>query len=149
MTEIGIIDESLKIIESDELKLMLTLGLEKSRRFYYKIHDKDNNYVGNCGIRLLQNSENEILGNIEYEIFEKYRGNNYAEKASKLLTSVALYYNINRLIITANPNNLASNKTIRNLGARFIEVKKVPKNSVLYKSNKEVNVYNWNIEKER
>ena len=61
MTEIGIIDESLKIIKNDELKLMLTLGIEQTKRFYYTIHDKENNYVGNCGIRLLKNSE--TLGN--------------------------------------------------------------------------------------
>ncbi|MBE6149130.1 MAG: GNAT family N-acetyltransferase [Firmicutes bacterium] len=149
MTEIGIIDESLKIIENDDLKLVLNLGIEKSKRFYYKIYDKYNNYVGNCGIRLSDDYKDDVLGNIEYEIFEEYRGNNYSQKACKLLTFVALHYNVKELSITASPKNIASNKTIQNLGARFIEIKKVPENSILYKSNKQVNMYNWNIESEK
>lgn len=143
----GIVDDSLKILKDDELRLELSIGLTSSLQFYYLIYDKSNNKIGQCGIRLSNDDKNNYLGNIEYEIFTQYRGNNYAEKASRLLSYVALYYKVNKIIITASPNNLASIKTIENLGARFIEVRKVPKKMRLYKTSKEVNVYELNLER--
>lgn len=145
----GNVDESLKIIQDDEIKLELSIGLTKSLQFYYLIYDKENNKVGQCGIRLSDSKENKYLGNIEYEIFSKYRGNNYALKACNLLSTVALFYNTNKITITANPSNLPSIKTIEKLGARFIEIRKVPKNMRLYKTSKEVKVYELNLKKER
>lgn len=143
----GIVDESLKVLKNEELRLELSIGLTKSLQFYYLIYDKFNNKVGQCGIRLLNNDKNNYLGNIEYEIFSQYRGNNYAEKASRLLAKVALYHNIDRITVTANPNNLASIKTIENLGAKFIEIRKVPKKMRLYKTSKEINVYELKLER--
>src|SRR5574344_275744 len=118
------------ILENDILRLELVISVNNS--YYYKIY-KDNTYIGNCGIRLSNDKDNYYLGNIEYEIFPQYRGKNYGEQASKLLMNIALYFNINDIYITANPDNLASIKTITNLGGKFIEVVKTPKKSRLYK----------------
>lgn len=141
------IDESLKILKDDELRLELSLGIASTKQFYYLIYDKEDNYVGNCGIRLSDDEQYEYLGNIEYEIFKPYRGHDYALKASNLLAAVALFYNVSKITITADPTNLASNKTIQKLGARFIDVRRVPENSLLYAISKEVNAYEWNIER--
>ncbi|MBO5096134.1 MAG: GNAT family N-acetyltransferase [Bacilli bacterium] len=147
--ELQAVDKSLMVLEDDELRLELSLGLPYSLQFYYFIYDKQNNCVGNCGIRLFDDEKYKYLGNIEYEIFEQYRGNNYASKACNLLSKVALFYNVDKITITAEPSNLASNKTIQKLGARFIEVRKVPKNMSLHKTAKHVNAYEWNLESEK
>ena len=65
-------------LETDKIKLELTIGSIDKKFFYYKIFDINSNYIGNCGIRL---NSDEYLGNIEYEIFSLYNGNNYAYKA--------------------------------------------------------------------
>ena len=139
--------EKLKVLSDDEIRLELSIGLHNSRQYYYYIYDNLNNSIGTCGIRLEDNEKNQYLGNIEYEIYPQYRGNNYALKSSRLLSQVALYYGCDKLLITANPNNLPSNKTIQNLGARFIEVRKVPKKMKLYKVSKQVNVYELDLER--
>ena len=111
-------------LETDEIKLELTIGSIDKKFFYYKIFDINSNYIGNCGIRL---NSDEYLGNIEYEIFSLYNGNN--------------------LIITASPTNIPSIKTIEKLGSKFIICKKVPKSHRLYKTSEYVNIYKWELEK--
>lgn len=139
--------ESIKVLSDGEIELKLCLGLESNRQFYYIIYRvSDNEKVGQCGIRMQKNEENYYLGNIEYEILPYSRGNHYAEKASRLLARVASYYNVDSLIITANPENKPSIKTIENLGASFIEIKKVPKNTRLYRGgNQYVSIYGWDL----
>ncbi|MFV0249619.1 MAG: GNAT family N-acetyltransferase [Bacilli bacterium] len=144
------IDNNIKKFNDGEIELRLSLGLVSTKQFYYIIYKlSDNTKIGQCGIRLIKSEENYYLGNIEYEIFNKNNGHNYAQKASKLLANVAIYYNVDKLIITANPNNIPSIKTIENLNAKFLEIKKVPKHTKLYKSgSKKVAIYEWDL-KER
>lgn|SRR5574344_96955 len=121
-----------KVLEDENLRLDLCISVHDD--YYYNIFDKDNNYVGNCGIRLSKDPYNFYLGNIEYEIFSPFRGNRYGEKASRLLLLVAQNYHINNICITANSKNFASIKTITSLGGKFIEVVRVPKGTRLYKN---------------
>lgn len=141
------IPSNIKLISDGEIELKLNLGLESSGQFYYIIYSvSSNDKVGQCGIRMQKNEENYYLGNIEYEILPFSRGNHYAEKATRLLAKVASYYGVEELIITANPENKSSIRTIENLGAHFIEVKNVPKNMRLYQSGTPyVSIYEWNI----
>ncbi len=141
------IQNDLKLLSDGEIELRLNLGLETTKQFYYMIYRiSDNEKVGQCGIRMQKNDENYYLGNIEYEILPYSRGNHYAEKATRLLATVAAYYNVDDLIITANPENKSSIRTIENLGAHFIEVRKVPKNMRLCKSGTPyVSIYEWDL----
>lgn len=138
-----------RIISNEELTLVLSIGSNASRQYYYYIVKKDTGEkVGTCGIRLGDVREIKYLGNIEYEIFEPYRGNKYAEKATRLLATIAIKHNIKELVITARPTNKASIRTIENLGAKFIEVINVPKNTRIYKESKLLSIYKWNLEGE-
>jgi len=143
----GDVDKTLKILKDGEIRLVLEFGLTKSLQFYYLICDNFNNVLGHCCIRLSNEEKNKYIGNIEYEIYEKYRGNNYALKATKLLCNVAKYYNVDKINITTTHENLASIKTLEKLGARFIEIRKVPKNMRLHKISKEIRVYELDIER--
>jgi predicted acetyltransferase len=135
-----------EILEDDELILSLILFSLKKQFFYYKIYDKNENFIGTCGIRL---NSDEYLGNVEYEIFPDYRGNNYAYKAIKLLSNIANKYNVDNLTITADPTNIASNKTILKLGTKFVVTKDVPKYHKLYKTSHSVNIYEWDLKEGR
>ncbi len=141
------IQSDLRLLSDGEIELRLNLGLESTGQFYYIIYSvSTNEKVGQCGIRMQKNEENYYLGNIEYEILPYSRGNHYAEKATRLLAEVASYYGVEELIITAHPENKSSIRTIENLGARFIEVKNVPKNMKLYQTGTPyVSIYEWNV----
>jgi len=139
-------NNNFEVLYDNEIKLILSIGLPKTKQFYYIIYDVNTlEKIGNCGIRLEENENNIYLGNIEYEIFPKFQGHNYALKATKLLSQIALDYGVTNLNITASPTNFASIKTIEKLGAQFVEIKKVPKKLKLYKKSKEVAIYNWNL----
>ncbi len=133
------------MLEDKEIRLDLSISINNA--YYFHIYRKsDNTHIGNCGLRLDSNETNNILGNIEYEIFKDYRGNNYAYQACLLLGEFATSKNVTKLIVTARPSNISSIKTIEKLGLKYLEVKKVPKNNILYKQgDRFVNVYEWNI----
>lgn len=48
----------------------------------FEIINKENEVVGNI---IFNHSYDDVTGNVEYNVFEEYRGNNYAAKALKLL----------------------------------------------------------------
>jgi len=141
------VQNNLRVLSDGEIELRLNLGLEATGQFYYIMYSvSTNEKVGQCGIRMQKNEENYYLGNIEYEILPHSRGNHYAEKATRLLAIVASCYDVDKLIITANPENKSSIRTIENLGAHFIEVKNVPKNMRLYRSGTPyVSIYEWDL----
>lgn len=141
------IPKEISYLSDDEIELRLfSLFWDKKCFDYDIVRKKDNMIIGYCGINLNNDIEYEYLGNIEYEVFEQYRGNNYAYKATKLLGQVALYFGVDNLNISVRPDNLASVKTIRKLGARFICFRKLLSNVKLYDNKPEFQVYNWKIE---
>ena len=87
-------------LHDDEIVLDLSIEFKNSLFFHIK-RKEDNKHIGNCGLRLDKNKNNYILGNIEYEVFNEYRGNNYAYKACLLLGKVASMKGAASLILTA------------------------------------------------
>lgn len=137
-------------LHDEEIRFELTLRLEFKKEFYFRIIEiKTGEYIGTCNLCLKKNRENKYLGNLGYEVFPKYQGNNYAYKASLIASRLALFYGVDNLVITANPSNLPSIKTITKLGAHYIDIKRVPKNHVLYEQgDRFLAIYEWNL-KER
>ncbi len=67
----------------------------------------------------------EYAGHIGYAVDKKARGSGYAAKACLAIRSfVNLYYD--EVIITADPANHASIKTILKIGATFMDERKIP-----------------------
>lgn len=81
-------------------------------------------------------------GHIAYHIEEQYRGHHYAYYACLLLKE-----NISKdhLIITCDPYNMASIKTIEKLNSEYLETKKIPASWKRYftKDEKEKRIYRW------
>jgi len=59
-------------------------------------------------------------GNIGYMVDKQYRGHGYAEKACRLLVPVIRAHGMKKVLITNNPENIASRRTCEKLGAKQI-----------------------------
>lgn len=71
-------------------------------------------------------------GHIGYEVFPAYRGHRYALKACRLVLPLARRHGISPLIITCNPDNMASRRTIELLGATLLETVALPSHNEMY-----------------
>lgn len=102
--------------------------------------------AGIISFRVGFNSNIHYGGNIGYGVFEDYRGNHYAAKACLLLKDLAIKHNQSELIITCDPDNIASRKTCEYIGAELIEIVKLPEWTEMYKMGKKIKCrYRWNL----
>lgn len=112
----------------------------------YKIYSimENNIEVGRLVLREGDDEQRYYDGHIGYTIDEEYRGHSYAYQACLLLKDVCDY---DHYIITCDPQNMASKKTIEKLGARFIEIKAIPKHLKKHfnKDEKEKCIYIWEV----
>lgn len=70
-------------------------------------------------------------GHIGYEVQERFRGHGFARQACRAIASfVRTFYHT--VIITCDPGNQASIRTIERLGARFIDEVAIPPNDPHY-----------------
>ncbi len=88
--------------------------------------------IGYCDLRMGMNPELRILGQVGYHINEKYRGHHYALKACRLLFECAKEAGMSELLITCNPDNIPSRKTLEALGGKLEEITAVPEDHVCY-----------------
>jgi predicted acetyltransferase len=134
-----------------DLVLEKKLGADAAKgyvqAYIYKIclHDLKEK-IGIIDIRIGYNDNTKYVGHIGYEIDEKYRGNNFAAKACRVIKEVALGYKMDRVIITCNPENIPSRKTCEKIGAKFIEILDLPPNNETYlRGEKKKCVYEWTL----
>lgn len=81
-------------------------------------------FVGRVEFRDESNRDLLFYGNIGYVIYPPYRGHGFAYEACvKMLPFVRHRYpDLKDIYITCNPDNIASQKTIRKLGADYIKM---------------------------
>ncbi|MBP3411700.1 MAG: GNAT family N-acetyltransferase [Oscillospiraceae bacterium] len=102
--------------------------------------------VGSCDLRIGHNENTYIGGNIGYEVLRAFRGNHYAAKACKLLFRQARKHGMDHLIITCDPNNIASARTCELAGGILLEIADIPEDNELYSDGKtKVNIYRFDI----
>ncbi len=103
---------------------------------------KDGTKIGFCNLRIDNSELTKYCGNIGYGIDEKFRGHHYSLMASKLLLKLAKKHNLKYVLINCEPQNIASNKTCKQLCAEFIETVEIPKTHEMYLEGKrKMNVY--------
>jgi len=101
---------------------------------YYDIFDYDDNRVGSIDLRLTVKGDMYYYGHVGYNIIKQYRGNHYAYHACKILFEIAhKEFDLDELIITCSPENVASYKTLKKLNGELIEQVEVPSSHPLYK----------------
>lgn len=102
--------------------------------YYDVLRNIDNKKVGSIDLRLTVEGFMYYYGHVGYNIIKNYRGNNYAYYACKVLFEVARkQFNMNELIITCSPENVASYKILTKLGGQLIEEVDVPSDHTLYR----------------
>ena len=85
-------------------------------------------------------------GNIGYGIDEAYRGHHYASKACKLLFTLAKKHELSYLLITCDPENMASSKTCQLTGGKYIETADIPQDHEMFTEGKrKVMIYRFDM----
>ena len=102
-----------------------------------------NQKIGTIALRLGFNDMTMIHGHIGYTIDEGYRGHGYSYYALGLILDLARKHGYRALIVTCDPLNLSSIKSVLKSGGRLIEERKsVPNNHIYYVLGiKELNCY--------
>lgn len=119
------------------------------KKQYVKAHNYDiivsGKRVGRCVLRIGHNQNTFWGGNIGYFIDPPFRGQNYAQKACLLLFEEAVAEGLDYLIITCNPDNIASRKTCEKLpNAMFLGILALPQNNEMrFKGETEKCVYKY------
>lgn len=89
--------------------------------------------VGKCDLRLKNDGFMYYYGNVGYNIMESQRGHHYAYYACKVLFKIAKEeFGMKELIITCNPDNEASYKTLKKLKGDLIDIAQIPYDHELY-----------------
>jgi tagatose 1,6-diphosphate aldolase len=84
--------------------------------------------VGGLGLRIGHTKEIELYsGNIGYHVYPFARGRRFAERACRLVLSLARRHGMERIWITCNPDNIASRRTCERLGAQLLDTVTIPK----------------------
>lgn len=104
--------------------------------YFTIIRNIDGVEVGECDLRIGHNENTKYGGNIGYEVYEEFRGNHYASKACKLLFLLAKRHEMDKVIITCDPENTASRKTCEYSGAELIDIVDVPSWHGMYKTGR-------------
>ena len=100
--------------------------------YFFRIETDGGINVGQISFRVGETDHVRICaGHIGYEIFEAYRGNGYAGQACRALGPFIRELS-RTVLITCDPDNPASKRTIERLGARFVNEVDVPPNDPHY-----------------
>jgi predicted acetyltransferase len=94
--------------------------------YHFRIHDRWGTDVGHINFRV--GDTRHIIycaGHIGYEIYRLHRGHGYAYKACQAIAGFVAQVS-GDVIITTDPDNLASRRTIEKLGAEFLGEYPVP-----------------------
>lgn len=114
---------------------------------FFDIYNLEGYRVGTIDLRFKMDDFMLYYGHVGYDIYKAYRGNHYALEACKVLFKIAKdKYKMTRIIITCNPDNIASYKTLIKLGGVCEGIKDVPVIHPLYKhGDKQKYIFRYNI----
>ena len=102
----------------------------------------DGTKIGVCNLRIDNTELTKYCGNIGYIIDEKYRGNKYSLKASKLVLGLAKKHGLKYVLVNCEPENIASNKICKLLNADFVETVDIPETHEMYEQGtRRMNIY--------
>lgn len=111
-----------------ELLEFVRMPLKKQCRPYYIFSILvQKNEVGRLVFRLGSDKDHEFSGHIGYTIEEAYRGHHYAYEACRTLIPFMKKMGYHHVIITCDPTNIASRKTIEKLPVHYLGTKPIPR----------------------
>ena len=132
--------------KDNEISLIMPEWYDGEHEFFEIVLNATNDVVGNI---TMLNKVDESIGNIEYYIFDEYRGNNYAKKALKLFAKNVSEVSDEDLFISILPNNIASIKTAKGAGAIFQQKVEIHKKYRMSENGKNKYAYMYIIKNDR
>ena len=85
-------------------------------------------------------------GHIGYSVDAQYRGKGYAGRACLLMLPLMRAHCMTNILITNNPDNIASRRVCEKLGAKLLRIVKLPRSHELYKAgDRYKNIFEWDI----
>lgn len=115
----------------------------------YYIYDiyEESHLVGKIVFRLGTDQQHYYDGHIGYSIYEEFQGHHYAYQACLLLKEIIREAGYDHVMVTCDPSNIASRKTIERLQAQFIEELPIPSTlrKVFTNDEKIKRIYRWEI----
>lgn len=94
--------------------------------YHFRIATADGVEVGHINLRVGMSEHVQLCaGHVGYAIAESFRGHHYALQACRALAPFALVM-YQEIILTCDPDNHASMRTIERLGATFIDEVAIP-----------------------
>ena len=116
-------DLELKLAGTDPYDLLK--GWVPAYRFAM-VHAASKVIMGNIDLRVGLTEKLRMMGgHIGYEVYEPYRGHRYATRACRLLLPFARTLGINPVLLTCDPANIPSVKTIEALGGELLRTHQV------------------------
>jgi predicted acetyltransferase len=113
--------------------------------FYrFKITDGDGTKVGHINFKVGDtNHIRQCVGHIGYEILPEHRGHSYSYfSCNAIRPFIRVFYE--KVILTCDPGNVPSIKTIEKLNGKFLNEIMVPENDPSYKGrSKQKRRYEW------
>mgnify|MGYP000518930712 CR=1 FL=1 len=101
-------------------------------KFHIRRKDSDE-IVGEVSLRVGSNDViDRFIGHIGYAVFKARRGRGYAARACLLLRDLVTRHGLRKVVITCNPENIASARTCEKLGAVLVGREVVPPDHELY-----------------
>lgn len=113
-----------KTVEADPAKNWLPA-------YHFAICDMEGVKMGVCDLRVGHNENVYYGGNIGYRVADAWRGKHYAGKACLLLFELARRHELEYVIITCNPDNLASRRTCEYAGGTLLEIAELPADNAM------------------
>ena len=135
--------EDIRVTFSSETHGDSSLGFVPG--YHFRILNSEGSDVGHVNVRIGDTEHVRLAaGHIGFQITEEHRGNRYASKACLALASWISAFN-DRILITADPDNLASIRTVLRIGGMFLDEVDVPKGDPHYlRGSHRKRRYLWN-----
>lgn len=132
------------------LKKEFTVDADPERNwspaYHFSICLPDGRKVGRCDLRLGHNERLYYGGNVGYGVDEPHRGQHLAGRAVLLLKELAARHGLGYLIVTCDPQNVASRRSCEYAGGTLEEIATLPEWHDLYQRGmREVCVYLFDL----
>lgn len=93
----------------------------------------DGRKVGDLSLRIGNIPRVAVYGgHMGYNVDPEYRGHHYAERACRLVLSLAKLHGLETIWITCNPDNMPSRRTCERLGGVLVEIIDLPEDNDMY-----------------
>ena len=113
-----------------QLRLEKTAAADPVRGFvpayHFAICSPEGEKMGSCDLRIGHNERLYFGGHIGYRVEEAFRGRHLAARSVRLLLPLADKHGLGYVLITCNPENIASRRTAEWAGFRLLETAEVP-----------------------